>query len=252
MVLVVLGSFETVVQFVYIDETGNDALGHRSSEELTLVAVIVPEEKVQPLGKALKRVAVDHLDSYPRDFEFHGRDIWHGRCHWQGKSPAKLLAAYEDAIAILEQLELELAHASINKRRLNQRYGGAADKNAYRLALQFLLEKVDAMNGQLKVVVADEARDHELSAVKMVADMQEWGSGEVPGRTLTTVIDSLHFVRSHTSMGVQMADLVSYIHGRRARGPESHPDAQAASDRMWNTFDRCTTTWREPWPRGPR
>lgn len=250
--LVVLGNVETVVQFVYIDETGNDALGRRSSAQLTLVAVVVPEEKVQPLGKALKRVAIDHLDYYPPDFEFHGRDLWHGRAPWQGKAPEELLAAYEDAIAILEQLELRLSHASIDKRRLHDRYGGAADENAYRLALQFLLEKVDAMDGQLKVVVADESRDNELSAVRMVADMQEWGTGEVPGRTLATVIDSLHYVRSHTSSGVQMADLVSYIHGRRSRRPEKHPNARAASDRMWNVFDRCTATWREPWPRDPR
>lgn len=71
------------------------------------------------------------------------------------------------------------------KSRLHARHRGAADANAYLLALQFLLEKVDALGPTLKVLVADEAKEQELPAVKMVADMQTWaGGGEVPGRQL--------------------------------------------------------------------
>lgn len=48
--------------------------------------------------------------------------------------------------------------------------------------------------------------------------MQDWGwGGEVPGRQLKTITDSLHFVSSHDSAGVQMADLVAYVIQRRRR-----------------------------------
>lgn len=160
----------------------------------------------------------------------------------------ELLAAYEDAISLLQSLELGVSHATINKPELHARYDGAADGNAYVLALQFLLEKLDASGSARKVVVADEAKEHQLRAVKMLSDMREWGGGEVPGRKLTTFIDSLHFVRSADSPGVQMADLVAYILQRQVRGKEHHPDVQAARQRMLDVIWARTSTWREPWP----
>jgi hypothetical protein len=83
--------------------------------------------------------------------------------------------------------------------------------------------------------------------MKMVADMQEWGGGEVPGRQLQTVIDSLHFVSSHANSGVQLADLVAFVL-QRSRHHEPHPDAQAGLDRLNAMVSSRTLTWREAWP----
>ena len=77
----------------------------------------------------------------------------------------------------------------------------------------------------------------------MVAEMQEWEGGEVPGRQLRTIIDTLHFVSSHDSAGVQMADLVAYIIQRR-RSAEGHPDVQAALNRFIILVNDHTHTWR--------
>lgn len=232
-----------MARFVYIDETGKT--GQRPF--LILAAAIVAEEMVQPLAAGLRRVAWKHLKWLPADFEFHGRELWHGSGYWKGKQPAELIDAYEDALALLEQYEIGIAHATINKPGLRARYDGR-DDNAYLLALQFLLEKVDRIWSQeRKVLVADEAKEQELRAVKMVADMQEWGGGEVPGRQLATVIDSLHFVSSRASPGVQMADLAAFILQRRHQ-QESHPEAQAGLDRLAVVVSTHTSTWREAWP----
>lgn len=82
----------------------------------------------------------------------------------------------------------------------------------------------------------------------MVADLQQIGVGEVPGRKLDTIIDTMHYVRSHDSVGVQMADLVAYLMQRRRNGVEPHPDVQAARERMLGIIDAHRRTWREPWP----
>lgn len=82
----------------------------------------------------------------------------------------------------------------------------------------------------------------------MVADMQQWGGGEVPGRALRSIIDSLHFVRSNASPGVQLADLVAYVLQRARRMREGHPDAEAAIHRLADVVNNHTVTWREPWP----
>jgi hypothetical protein len=232
-----------VARFVYIDETGTSG----KQPFLTVAAAIVDEDMVQPLAGGLRQVAKAHLGWLPADFEFHGRDLWHGTGHWAGKQPGDLIAAYEAALALLDTHDIWIAHATINKRALHDRYRGGADENAYRLALQFLLEKVDDLGADRKVLVADEAKEQELRAVKMVADMQEWGGGEVPGKQLKTVIDSLHFVSSHASPGVQMADLAAYVI-QRSRHKEPNPKAQAGLDRLLATVTARTPTWREAWP----
>jgi hypothetical protein len=239
-----------MAQLVYIDETGSSGKGAHKQPMLTLAAVIVDEEKVRPLSEAVREIAWKHLGWVPATFELHGVEIWNGKRFWEGKPPEKLIEIYQDCIAILSDLELESSHASIDKQKLRARNGDAADSRAYLLALQFLLEKIDAGGSNNKILVADEAKEHELTAIKMVADMQDWaGRGEVPGRHLKTVIDSMHFVRSHASPGVQMADLVAYALQRHWNQWDTHPNAKAGIARVAEVVSSRTFTWREPWPR---
>lgn len=239
-----------MAQFIYIDETGSVGKGAAKQPQLILVAVIVDEDKVQPLGEAMRKVAVEHLElSTTENFEFHGNEIWGGKNRWCQIEPPGLIAAYEAVINLLTILELSVSYATINKEELHQRYSGAADGNSYLLALQFLLEKVDSLGTKNKIVVADEAKEHQFRAIKMVADMQQWGWGEVPGVQLRTVIDSLHFVQSHASPGVQMADLVAFAIQRFRLKKDTHPDAVAAVARIMEVINNCTPTWRESWPR---
>ncbi len=236
-----------MAKFVYIDETGSTGRGSKDQPVLWLVAAIVDEAQIQDLRAGLDDVAWKHLQYRPRDLEFHGVELWNARGYWATKSPAECLAAYEDAIAVLDRCDVDIAHSSIHKERLHVRYDGGADENAYLLALQFLLEKVDRLPG-LKVLVADEAKEAALRAVRMVGDMQEWAwGGLTPGRQLESVIDSLHFVQSHDNAGVQMADLVAFILQRYVRGA-SHPDALAGLQRMRAKVGDHQRTWRSVWP----
>jgi len=238
-----------MAELAYIDETGSVGTGAATQPYLTLVAVIVHEDNVRHLTSAMQNVAMTHLGWIPADFEFHGHEVWQGMGYWDGKTPPQLIAAYKAAIQLLVDLELSVVHSSIDKARLHARYGGAADENAYRLALQFLLEKIDSRGTANRIIIADEAKEQELHAMKMVADMQQWaGAGVVPGRTLRTVINSLHYVRSHASPGVQMADLVAYVLQRSWHGKEHHPDAAPAIAELRASVDSRTETWREAWP----
>ena len=240
-----------MARLVYIDETGSDGVHSTRHPLLTVAAVLVPETKVMDLHDAMRKLTWAHLGWLPSDFEFHGEELWGGGGHWKGKSYEELMAAYEAAIGLLDELDLFVSWASIYKEGLHRRHGGGADANAYPLALQFLLEKIDRVpDGYLQLVIADEAKEHELKAVRMVADMQHLGLGEVAGRTLTSVIDSLHFARSHDSPGVQMADLVAYVLQRWWSRRDQHPAARASMERMVAVVSRRARTWREPWPPG--
>lgn len=238
-----------MVELVYIDETGSSGTkAAKSQPYLTLAAVIVDEAKVAQLDTAVRDVAWKHLGWVPEDFELHGQEIFAGTGPWSGRTPPQLLAAFGDAISILDNLELEVSYASIDKARLTARYGGAADDNAYRLALQFLLEKVDRTDSSLKILVADEQKEQQIRAIKMVADLKgDYAWGEVPSPGLKTFIDSMHFARSYDSPGVQIADLVAFTIQRARRG-HPHPDVAAAISTWRDVVSRHTYTWREPWP----
>lgn len=239
-----------MAHLVYIDETGSVGNGAKKQELLTLVAVLVHEDNVQPLAEAFRDLARKHLGRLPVGFELHGYEIWNGTGLWNSLPCAGRIAVYEDAVAVLNDFDIDVSHASIHKERLHKRHGGSADGNAYLLALQFLLQKIDSKYATNKILIADEQKEHQLRAVKMVADLQDWGMGEVSGVKLKTVIDSMHFVSSHTSPGVQLADLVAYARQRRANKRDRHPDAKAAIGRIAQVIYEHTHTWRDPWP-GP-
>lgn len=227
----------------YIDETGTISLTDDDQPVLWLVAVLVDEAQVQPLATSMFQLAFSALGWRPQGFEFHGSEIWQKQNHWAGETPAQLIAAYTQALALLEKHEIRVAYSSINKIKLRQKYTDPG--SPYLLGLQFLCEKIHALwPNLLKVLVADESREHELSAVDMVADLQQWGTGIVPGKRISSIIDTLHFVRSEVSPGVQMADFVGYMLQRNKRSPEPHPDAQTARTNLLAMIQRATATWR--------
>ena len=75
-----------MAQFVYIDETGSAGKGAAKQPQLILAAVMVLEDKVQPLGHAMREIARDSLGWLPPDFEFHGHELWGGTGVWGGKN----------------------------------------------------------------------------------------------------------------------------------------------------------------------
>jgi len=240
-----------MARMVYVDETGSVGKGANKQPLLTLVAAVVDEVNVQPLAARMRQVAMTHLGWIPRGFEFHGFEIWNGRGPWAAISIAKRVAAYEELIGLLVEFDVQIAHASIHKERLRLKYEGGADKNAYLLAMQFLLEKVDRNIPGLKIVVADENREQQLKAIKLVSDLQDWGSGEVPGHQLPTIIDSLHFASSKSNPGIQIADAVAFIHQRRSNGWDRDPRSIALTESLFNLINTQTRTWRETWPSVP-
>jgi hypothetical protein len=161
-----------VARFVYIDETGSPKGNLTKHRYLQIVAAIVDETQVRDLGESLRRVTMGHLGWFPANFEFHGNELWNASGEWAGKAPDALLAAYEAAIALIDTHEVSIAHSTIDRQALHDKYAGGFDGSAYRLGLQFLLEKINRLPG-LKIVIADESKEQQVEAKGMVAQLQE-------------------------------------------------------------------------------
>lgn len=239
-----------MAELVYLDETGAVGKGAKKQPRLILAAVVVDESMVQPLAERMQAIRRDHLGEHFPPVEFHGHDIWSGTGPWARKAPTELLAVMESLIGLLEELSISVIHARIDKEALHERHGGAFDQNAYLLALQFLLEKLDDWRSSeaLRVIIADEHKEQQLRAIKLVSDLQTWGLGLVPGRKLRSVIDSMHFVDSKNSYGVQLADVVAFVLHRVTLLTQNHPDADAAVARMREVIAGHTPRYRQSWP----
>lgn len=160
----------------YIDETGNTPLSDRGQPLLTLAAAVVDEDQVQPLARSVRSIVTETLgDSYPIP-ELHGQQIWAGSGPWQGMEPPELLDVFTQVVALIDKHNIRIAHATINKVKLDQQY--AAPDSPYLLALQFLCEKLDSNIPGLKILIADESK--EVSIQVLPAAQAGWR--EVGGR----------------------------------------------------------------------
>jgi hypothetical protein len=114
-----------------------------------------------------------------------------------------------------------------------------------------MLEKLDGYRPSqpLRILIADRAEEHDLGATRMVGRMQCCPvDGEVPGRQLTSIIDSIHFVDSKDSLGVQLADSVAYLLQRSSWTGSEHPDAKAMVEKLAGAIGGKVKTYRWPWP----
>ncbi|MFE0739303.1 hypothetical protein, partial [Streptomyces sp. NPDC058855] len=104
-----------MAHLVYIDETGSVGKGANKQKLLTLAAVLVHEDQVQSLAEKFRQVARTHLKRVPDDIELHGNEIWNGMGPWESLSPPELIAVYEAAIAVIDDLDVDVSCASIHK-----------------------------------------------------------------------------------------------------------------------------------------
>ncbi|GIG29496.1 DUF3800 domain-containing protein [Cellulomonas marina] len=239
----------------YLDESGNTGsrLDDPDQPVHWLVAVLVPEEQVLPLAAAVDAVVAAHVPQDPRR-ELHGAELFGGDKRWRGVPPGTRLEVYEEALRLLQAHGCAVAHASVDKRRLAARH--LRPHPPHLLALQFLVEKLDGYLAyqrdplrQRALLVADETNEHEAFALDMVKGLQATGAGVVAGRQLRHIVDTVHFVRSETNRGVQLADLAAYGLARAERVRDSMSAGNVALVRLVDEYVLPQVrTYRMRWP----
>ena len=234
----------------YVDESGNTGtkLDDPDQPFHVIAAVAVREDVVGTLAAHIDQVAARHFGTTERTkaTELHASQLKGGDGPWKGVPPADRIAIFEAVLAPLSWDGVFVAHSAIDKPKLALR----SDRRPPHLwALQFLIEKLNAAFEHLSertLLVADETTEHEQFALDLLVNLQ---NGQPrPGLhfgAMTQVIDTVHFVRSETNRGVQLADLVAYLRSRTYR-TKFAPSVELD---LWKRLvaPNCRT-WREPWP----
>lgn len=128
----------------------------------------------------------------------------------------------------------------VDKAGLASRY--ANPYHPHDIALMFTIESVERMARECDcrvLLVADEAKEVEDAALRDLAQYQEVGTswGWNPEQ-IDHIVDTIHFVPSHSNGGIQLTDCATYVTARlekiRAGAVAAGQSAEAVEE-LWES-----------------
>lgn len=232
------------MRFAYMDEAGNTGrkLDEPKQPVHLILSVVIDEEKIPLVHEHVREMSRRHCPDACRrdDFEFHGSDLFASRGHFSEMTPAKRVEIFDDVLAGIELAKADVVIRGVEKAGLSRRY--ATPKHPHDIALMFSIESIERLarkRGCRILLVADEAKEVEDTALRDLANYQELGTswGWNPEQ-IDHIVDTIHFVPSHSNGAIQLADCATYIAARvrkiRAGIVPSDRSAQAVEN-LWET-----------------
>lgn len=231
------------MRFAYMDETGNT--GRRCDDPNQpihlILSLVVDESQIASVHDHIRRVARDRCAAIcgSPEFEFHGQDLFSARGCFQGVPPGERIQIYEDVLAGIALAEADVIVRGVEKPGLRRRY--ADPFHPHDIALMFTIESIERMARDRDcrvLLVADEAKEVEDTALRDLANYQElgttWGWNT---EQIDQIVDTIHFVPSHSNAAIQLADCAAFVAARvrkiRAGIVSAGPSAEAV-ERLWN------------------
>jgi len=255
------------MQLFHIDESGNTGANLDAPDQPIhwLVALCVTPDAVREFEREMLALALKYFPERARepDFEFHGNHIYTRRGDCRGWPAERAVELYAELMGIVARQSCAIFITGIDKAALKRRaaVSGYDPAHPYSLAFMYLLERVDdwlehrPRGGNLGLV-ADEQKEVDRHIVKKFASWRhgstEYGVGR---RSIRFLIDTVHYVPSHDSWLIQMADCLAYLYARyqkviREKGDarESYTPAEAAVVKLWE--ENCAKKLRKQylWP----
>jgi Protein of unknown function (DUF3800) len=212
-----------------MDEAGNTGrkLDDPQQPIHEIVALLIAEECVSGLHADLRSIARQwfHRDYFRHDFEFHGADIFHGKGWFDSLAPAERVVLYDELLQAVGRNRGRVVVRGVVKPNLAARYPNPY--HPHDIALMFTLEEIErfaraeASRTQQEcrfLVVADENKESEDSALRDLASYQQfgtsWGWNPI---SIDHIVDTIHFVRSETNWAIQLADCLAFLENRRTK-----------------------------------
>lgn len=186
-------------------------------------ALLIKPENVRllelGLDQLMAEISSEHNSAILPSEEFHGTDLFSGKGIWRviTKGERYINSVLDRAFQVLSSLEFSILLQGIDKKRLEDRY--SLSDNPHRLALKFLIEKIDRKLEDFDsfgIIICDETGSAlEKDAYRdLLREIQVDGTGGPYARKIVRIVDTLHFVSSKKSRGIQAIDLITFLHRR--------------------------------------
>jgi hypothetical protein len=227
-----------------MDEAGNTGrkLDDTKQPIHLILSVVIDEEKIPLVHEHIREMGRRHCPDLCRrsDFEFHGSDLFASRGHFSEMKPEKRIEIFDDVLQGIELAGADVVIRGVEKAGLERRY--STPKHPHDIALMFSIESIERLARKRDcriLLVADEAKEVEDTALRDLANYQEVGTswGWKPEQ-IDHIVDTIHFVPSHSNGAIQLTDCATYIAARvrkiRAGTVPSGRSAQAIEE-LWET-----------------
>lgn len=220
------------MRLFYIDESGNTGTSLDATQPIHwLVAIGVTPPAVKSIEAEMLALALQHFPQRARrpDFEFHGSDLFSGRGECRGIAPADRIKIYEALLQLLARHNCAIFVRGIDKQLHQQRAteNNYTPQHPHKLASMYLFERIDEWlekqqgAGQEPIyglLIADEQKEVHRDIVENFAYWRDRGTqGGYRARPIGFLIDTVHYVPSHDSWLIQLADCVAFLRNRQAR-----------------------------------
>lgn len=178
--------------------------------------------------------------------ELHGHEIMQGSGAWVCLSGQVHESVWicRRTIQIVVNSGALIHMQGVDKRRLNARY--RYPDSPYRVSLRHLLERVHdecQRRGVRSTVTADILDESDTAAAAIAGFVRRPTPGFRP--TKLCHIEPMNYVDSSTSLGVQGADIVTYVLRRYLEVTDAHPKALKAARQLFNTAKPSIRTCRK-------
>lgn len=230
-----------------VDESGD--LGRTGSRHLLLAAALVFESRWRGAKAEIDALLHRYFTSSPPPRELHCTDVRGGRGPFARLAKPTRLALLDEFCALTADptLDVRLFAVVFDKAWWLARNPSKDAKDLYRAAFEDLVSRVDrflhrsdALGRSAKGLMIADAHSGTLSAA-LRSDLGMFQQSGTRWSDVHELIETLMFLQSHESPGLQLADLCAYAVGRLVE----HGDDRLARQ-LAVAFDRDATTAAVP------
>lgn len=233
--------FPPPMYLLYVDESGDT--GSKGSRHLILAGAALFEGKWRSVRGDIDALLMKYFPNVSdRPRELHASEVRKGRGPYSKLTPAQRDALRDEACAILCNLghkEVTLFGIVIDKAWWLARNPAKSGDDLYLAAFEDLVSRFDQYlkrrhhEGQPAkgLIIADPRHESFCQALKKA--LQQFHSEGTQWAKLHNVIETVLFLESHESPGVQLADLTSYALWRAAEA-----DDLTIASKLKYCFDR--------------
>lgn len=205
----------------FVDESGNTGHKLRDPDQPYhyIGGICVEYEKCLALQNDIEKIAITSLgtSTLPDNFEFKGHWLFSGNEYFDGMSPTQRIEITNALLALLDMHGISTIVSAINKPALADKY--LSPFHPHDLANLFFLEMfqefLDEKN-KYGLVVADEEQSRYEKIISDFKKYKKQGTGFSAYKSveITRIIDNIHFVKSHNSWPLQLADVALFFFNR--------------------------------------
>lgn len=216
----------------YVDES-------YSRDRYFVAGIAVHHDAVRSLEIALNNVVARAAATWEicdGRAELHGYPLFHGEDDCAAAKPRQRIAIYRWTFDAIAAHDVQVFLCGVDSKRLRKRY--VRPQDPHDVCLQHLLERVDTYakkTDQAALIIADELHEHD----RRRHDLRDYKTSGTPGylsSRLPRIVDTIHFAPSHHSRLIQAADLIAFLHHRRATHQETDSRAAKANASLWSAI----------------